>query len=44
VGPAVDATRVTVGDLGERAEVVGAAALLLAQAPRALASRLAAAS
>ncbi len=43
VGPAVDATRVCVGDLGERAEVVGAAALLLAQAPRALASRLVAA-
>jgi predicted NBD/HSP70 family sugar kinase len=43
VAPAVAATRVTVGELGERAEVVGAAALLLAQAPRALARRLAAA-
>jgi predicted NBD/HSP70 family sugar kinase len=41
VGPAVDAARVCVGELGERAEVVGAAALLLSEAPRALASRLA---
>jgi predicted NBD/HSP70 family sugar kinase len=40
VGPAVDAARVCVGELGERAEVVGAAALLLSDAPRALASRL----
>jgi predicted NBD/HSP70 family sugar kinase len=40
IAPAVDAVRVTVAGLGERSEVLGAAALLLAQAPRALALRL----
>src|SRR5439155_764503 len=41
IAPAVAAVRVTEGALGERAEVLGAAALLLSQAPHALARRLA---
>jgi predicted NBD/HSP70 family sugar kinase len=40
VAPAVARVRVTIGALGERAEVLGAAALLLTQAPHALARRL----
>ena len=40
IAPAVAAVRVTEGALGERAEVLGAAALLLSQAPHALARRL----
>jgi predicted NBD/HSP70 family sugar kinase len=40
VAPAAAAVRVTAGMLGERAEVLGAAALILAQSPRALVQRL----
>ncbi len=40
VAPAADAVRVVPGTLGERAEVLGAAALILAQSPRALVQRL----
>jgi len=40
VAPAAAAARVSAGLLGERAEVLGAAALILAQSPRALARRL----
>ena len=40
VAPAADAVRVTAGMLGDRAEVLGAAALVLARTPRALAARL----
>jgi len=40
VAPAASELRVTVGTLGDRAEVLGAAALILAQSPHALASRL----
>jgi predicted NBD/HSP70 family sugar kinase len=40
IAPAVAAVRVTRGELGEKAEVLGAAALLLSQAPHALARRL----
>jgi predicted NBD/HSP70 family sugar kinase len=41
VAPAARSVRVTVGELGERAEVLGAATTQLARAPQALASRLA---
>jgi predicted NBD/HSP70 family sugar kinase len=41
IAPAVSAVRLREGELGERAEVLGAAALRLAQAPHALALRLA---
>ena len=40
VAPAVASVRVTAGELGEQAEVLGAAALLLGRAPEALARRL----
>jgi predicted NBD/HSP70 family sugar kinase len=40
VAPAAAAVRVTAGMLGARAEVLGAAALILARSPRALAARL----
>jgi predicted NBD/HSP70 family sugar kinase len=40
VAPAATAVRVTAGMLGARAEVLGAAALILARSPRALAARL----
>jgi predicted NBD/HSP70 family sugar kinase len=40
VAPAARAVRVCAGTLGERAEVLGAAALLLAQSPHALALRV----
>jgi predicted NBD/HSP70 family sugar kinase len=40
VSPAAAAVEVTTGTLGERAEVLGAAALILAQSPRALVQRL----
>ncbi len=40
VAPAARAVRVTAGTLGERAEVLGAAALLLAQSPHTLALRV----
>src|SRR3954470_10051701 len=40
IAPAVAVVRVTEGALGPRAEVLGAAALLLSQAPHALARRL----
>jgi len=40
VAPAADAVRVTAGMLGPRAEVLGAAALVLAKSPRALVARL----
>jgi predicted NBD/HSP70 family sugar kinase len=40
VAPAAHAVRVTAGTLGERAEVLGAAALLLAQSPHTLALRV----
>jgi predicted NBD/HSP70 family sugar kinase len=40
IAPAVAGVRVTEGALGQRAEVLGAAALLLSQAPHALARRL----
>ena len=43
VAPAVAAVRVVAGELGERAEVLGAAAIQLARAPEALARRMAAA-
>ena len=40
VAPAAAAVRVVPGTLGERAEVLGAAALILARSPRALVQRL----
>jgi predicted NBD/HSP70 family sugar kinase len=40
VAPAASAVRVTAGMLGARAEVLGAAALILAKSPRALVARL----
>ena len=40
VAPAASAVRVVAGTLGERAEVLGAAALLLAQSPHTLALRV----
>jgi predicted NBD/HSP70 family sugar kinase len=40
VAPATGALRVTAGTLGERAEVLGAAGLILAQSPHALAARV----
>ncbi len=40
VAPAAAAVRITAGTLGARAEVLGAAALILAKSPRALAARL----
>jgi predicted NBD/HSP70 family sugar kinase len=40
VAPASAAVRVTVGTLGDRAEVLGAAGLILAQSPHALAQRV----
>jgi predicted NBD/HSP70 family sugar kinase len=40
IAPAVAAVRVTQGALGDKAEVLGAAAVLLSQAPHALARRL----
>jgi predicted NBD/HSP70 family sugar kinase len=40
VSPAAGAVRVTAGALGDRAEVLGAAGLILAQSPRALAARV----
>jgi predicted NBD/HSP70 family sugar kinase len=40
VAPAATAVRVVAGTLGERAEVLGAAALILAHSPRALVRRL----
>jgi predicted NBD/HSP70 family sugar kinase len=40
VPPAARAVRVTAGTLGERAEVLGAAGLILAQSPHALAARV----
>jgi predicted NBD/HSP70 family sugar kinase len=40
VAPAAAAVRVTAGMLGPRAEVLGAAALILAKSPRALAAKL----
>jgi predicted NBD/HSP70 family sugar kinase len=40
VAPAAAAVRVTAGMLGRRAEVLGAAALILAKSPRALAAKL----
>jgi predicted NBD/HSP70 family sugar kinase len=40
VAPAAGAVRVVAGTLGERAEVLGAAALLLAQSPHTLALRV----
>jgi predicted NBD/HSP70 family sugar kinase len=40
VAPASGAVRVTAGTLGPRAEVLGAAALILAQAPHTLAHRV----
>ena len=40
VAPAAAAVRVTAGTLGARAEVLGAAALILAKSPRALVARL----
>ena len=40
VPPAAAGLRVVAGELGERAEVLGAAALILAQSPHALASRV----
>ncbi len=39
VAPAADSVQVVVGTLGDRAEVLGAAALILAQSPHALARR-----
>jgi hypothetical protein len=39
VAPAAGAPRVTAGTLGDRAEVLGAAGLILAQSPHALAAR-----
>jgi predicted NBD/HSP70 family sugar kinase len=41
VGPASASLRVTTGTLGDRAEVLGAAGLILAQSPLALAQRVA---
>jgi hypothetical protein len=41
VAPAAVAVRVTASELGERAEVLGAAAIQLARAPEALARRMA---
>ena len=40
VPAAAGAVRVTVGTLGDRAEVLGAAGLILAQSPHALATRI----
>jgi hypothetical protein len=40
VAPAASAVRVIVGELGGRAEVLGAATTQLARAPQALANRL----
>jgi predicted NBD/HSP70 family sugar kinase len=40
VAPAAGAVRVTAGTLGDRAEVLGAAGLILAQSPHALAARV----
>lgn len=40
IPPAADAVEVTLGALGPRAEVLGAAALILAQSPRALVQRV----
>jgi hypothetical protein len=40
VAPAAGAVRVTAGTLGNRAEVLGAAGLILAQSPHALAARV----
>lgn len=40
VAPAAGAVRVTAGTLGDRAEVLGAAGLVLAQSPHALAARV----
>jgi hypothetical protein len=40
VAPAAAAVTVTAGTLGPRAEVLGAAALILAKSPRALVARL----
>jgi predicted NBD/HSP70 family sugar kinase len=40
VAPAASAVRVTAGTLGDRAEVLGAAGLILAQSPHALAARV----
>jgi predicted NBD/HSP70 family sugar kinase len=40
VAPAAEAVRVVAGTLGERAEVLGAAALLLAESPHTLALRV----
>jgi len=40
VAPAAEAVRVSAGTLGARAEVLGAAALILAKSPRALVARL----
>jgi len=40
VAPAVASVRVTAGMLGPRAEVLGAAALILAKSPRALVAKL----
>ena len=40
VAPAAAAARVTAGTLGGRAEVLGAAGLILAQSPHALARRV----
>lgn len=40
VAPAAAAVRVSAGTLGARAEVLGAAALILAKSPRALVARL----
>ena len=40
VGPAASAVRVVPGELGARAEVLGAATIQLARAPEALASRI----
>ncbi len=42
MAPAASAVQITLGKLGERAEVLGAAALQLSQAPQALARRFAA--
>jgi hypothetical protein len=40
VAPAAGAVRVMAGTLGDRAEVLGAAGLILAQSPHALAARV----
>jgi len=41
ISPAGSAVRITQSELGERAEVLGAAAIQLARAPEALARRMA---